>query len=72
MYNSYSSYASIHASQRKYAEQISFNNQLTWEVSELQQEVLHIREFPKKLCELVANCKDIYQDIFSILQVMPS
>ncbi|XP_073031375.1 kinesin-like protein KIN-7N [Primulina eburnea] len=53
---------------RKYAEQVSFNNQVTREVSELQREVRHIREFPQNLCELVTNCKDIYKDVFSILQ----
>ncbi|XP_073125716.1 kinesin-like protein KIN-7N [Henckelia pumila] len=53
---------------REYAEQVSFNNQLTREVSELQQEVLHIREFPQNLREIVANCKDAYKGVFSILQ----
>ncbi|XP_073021338.1 kinesin-like protein KIN-7N isoform X2 [Primulina eburnea] len=53
---------------REYAEQVSFNSQLTREVSELQQEVLHIREFPQNLREIVSNGKDIYKDVFSILQ----
>ncbi|KZV54523.1 kinesin-related protein 11 [Dorcoceras hygrometricum] len=53
---------------RKYAEQVSFNNQLTREVSELQQEFLYIREFPQHLCEIVANCKNVYKDVFSMLQ----
>ncbi|XP_073304837.1 kinesin-like protein KIN-7N [Primulina huaijiensis] len=53
---------------REYAEQVSFNSQLTREVSELQQEALHIREFPQNLREIASNCKDIYKDVFSILQ----
>ncbi|KAI3465239.1 hypothetical protein Pfo_021902 [Paulownia fortunei] len=53
---------------RKYAEEVSFNNQLTREISELQQELLLIREIPQNLHETMTNCKDIYKDVLSILQ----
>ncbi|KAK6160589.1 hypothetical protein DH2020_003970 [Rehmannia glutinosa] len=53
---------------RKYVEETSFNNQLTREISELQQEILLIRQIPQNLHETVTNCKDMYKDIFSILQ----
>ncbi|KAK4428708.1 Kinesin-like protein KIN-7N [Sesamum alatum] len=54
--------------QRKYAEQVSFNSQLTREISELQEEILQTQGIPQNLHETVTNCKDIYKDICSILQ----
>ncbi|XP_058069699.1 kinesin-like protein KIN-7N isoform X2 [Magnolia sinica] len=48
--------------------QITLNNQLLEEISELQQESLLIREIPQRMCESVATCKDIYKDILSIMQ----
>ncbi|KAG8377453.1 hypothetical protein BUALT_Bualt08G0034600 [Buddleja alternifolia] len=53
---------------RKYFEQMSFNNQITTEISELLEEILLIRKIPQNLHETVTNCKDMYKDIFSILQ----
>lgn len=53
----------------KYAEQVSLNNQLTRDISELQQEILLVREIPQYLLETVTNSKDIYNDVFSIIQV---
>lgn len=55
----------------KYMEQTSFNNELTREISELQEEVLRIRELPQTLLTAVTNCKDTYNDLISGLEVMP-
>ncbi|KAL0439297.1 UNVERIFIED_CONTAM: Kinesin-like protein KIN-7N [Sesamum latifolium] len=52
----------------KYAEQESFNSQLTREISELQEEMLLIQGIPQNLHETVTNCKEIYKDVCSILQ----
>lgn len=48
---------------------MSFNNQLTGEISELQVEMLRLQEIPRNLHEAVTNCKDIYKDVFSVFQV---
>ncbi|XP_055835682.1 kinesin-like protein KIN-7N [Solanum dulcamara] len=53
---------------RLHTEQVSLNKQLTSELSELQQEALLIREIPQRLCESVTTCKDIYKDVFSVIQ----
>ncbi|KAM3305078.1 hypothetical protein P3S67_011944 [Capsicum chacoense] len=53
---------------RDHTEQVSLNKQLKSEVSELQQEALLIREIPQRLCEPVTTCKDIYKDVFSVIQ----
>ncbi|XP_042046839.1 kinesin-like protein KIN-7N [Salvia splendens] len=53
---------------RKYTEQVSFNDQLTREKSELQLEILTAREVPRKLLETVTHCKGIHNDVFSIIQ----
>ncbi|KAK9270679.1 hypothetical protein L1049_026261 [Liquidambar formosana] len=53
---------------RNHSEQVLLNNQLMGEISELQQEASLIREIPGRLCESVANCKDIYKDVMSIMQ----
>ncbi|XP_060199294.1 kinesin-like protein KIN-7N [Lycium barbarum] len=53
---------------RQHAEQVSVNKQLMSEVSELQQEALLIHEIPQRLCESVTTCKDIYKDVFSVIQ----
>lgn len=42
------------------------------EVSELQQEALLIREIPQRFCASVTTCKDLYKDVFSVIQVMPT
>lgn len=55
--------------QRKHAEQIMLNHQLMDEISELQQEAKLIQEIPQRLSESVGNCKDVYEDILSIVQV---
>lgn len=55
--------------QMNHTEQVTLNNQLTKEISELQQEALLIQEVPWALFESVTNCKDVYKDIFSVLQV---
>lgn len=39
------------------------------EISELQQEAQLVREIPQQLLESVANCKDMYNDVLSTLQV---
>ncbi|XP_077233887.1 P-loop containing nucleoside triphosphate hydrolases superfamily protein [Tasmannia lanceolata] len=51
-----------------HVEQLSLNNQLMSEISELQQEFLLIREIPQRMSESVSNCKDTYKDTLSILQ----
>ncbi|KAL3371797.1 hypothetical protein AABB24_008367 [Solanum stoloniferum] len=53
---------------RHHTEQVSLNRQLMSEVSELQQEALLIREIPQRLCESVTTCKDLYKDVFSVIQ----
>lgn len=53
---------------RHHTGQVSLNKQLTSKVSELQQEALLIREIPQRLCESVTTCKDIYKDVFSVIQ----
>ncbi|KAL0325354.1 UNVERIFIED_CONTAM: Kinesin-like protein KIN-7N [Sesamum radiatum] len=53
---------------RKHAEQVSFNSQLTREISELQEEMLLIQGIPQNLHETVTNCKETYKDLCSILQ----
>ncbi|KAL3617867.1 hypothetical protein CASFOL_038188 [Castilleja foliolosa] len=53
---------------RNYSNEVSFNNQLTTEISELQQEILLVRQIHRNLHEAVTNCKDIHKDVFSILQ----
>lgn len=60
-----------YVSQRNHMEQILLNKQLTGEISELQREAQLIREIPHRLCESVANCKEIYKDVMSIMQVNP-
>ncbi|KAL2454392.1 P-loop containing nucleoside triphosphate hydrolase superfamily protein [Abeliophyllum distichum] len=52
----------------KHMEQVMLNNQLTQEMSELQQEALLIQEVPRALLESVTNCKDVYKDILSVLE----
>ncbi|GFQ00905.1 kinesin-related protein 4 [Phtheirospermum japonicum] len=53
---------------RRYTNEVSFNNQLTREISELQQEIMLVRQIPQNLHEAVTNCKDIHKDVFSVLQ----
>ncbi|KAF8404845.1 hypothetical protein HHK36_009734 [Tetracentron sinense] len=54
--------------ERKHSKQLLLNDQLVEEISELQQESLLIQEIPQMLCEAVANCKDLYKYILSIMQ----
>ncbi|XP_062164418.1 kinesin-like protein KIN-7N [Alnus glutinosa] len=54
--------------ERKHAEQILLNHRLMDDISELQQEAKLMREIPKRLSESVSNCKDIYEDVLSIIQ----
>ncbi|KAG5612939.1 hypothetical protein H5410_024220 [Solanum commersonii] len=56
------------ALRRHHTEQVSLNKQLMSEVSELQQEALLICEIPQRLCESVTICKDLYKDVFSVIQ----
>ncbi|XP_057794295.1 kinesin-like protein KIN-7N [Salvia miltiorrhiza] len=53
---------------RKYSEQVSFNDQLTKEKSELQLEILPTLVVPQKLLETVTHCKGIHNEVFSIIQ----
>ncbi|EOY15670.1 P-loop containing nucleoside triphosphate hydrolases superfamily protein isoform 1 [Theobroma cacao] len=54
--------------QRKHAEQIQLNDRLMGELTELKQEALFVRKMPQRLCESVASCKDIYEDVLSKMQ----
>ncbi|XP_021284617.1 kinesin-like protein KIN-7N isoform X2 [Herrania umbratica] len=58
--------------QRKHAEQIQLNDRLMGELSELKQEALLVRKMPQRLCESVASCKDIYDDVLSKMQSFAS
>ncbi|KAH9699112.1 kinesin-like protein KIN-7N [Citrus sinensis] len=49
--------------QRKYSEEKILNARLTGEISELRQEVLVIREIPRRLYESVVSSKDFYEDL---------
>ncbi|KAL0888998.1 hypothetical protein Bca101_012981 [Brassica carinata] len=49
--------------QVKFNEQVVMNNKLMEDISELKQEMLHMKEIPKRLYESVANCKDVYKDV---------
>lgn len=55
--------------QRKYSEEKILNDRLTGEISELRQEVLVIREIPRRLCESVVSCKDFYEDLLYTMKV---
>ncbi|KAG9440639.1 hypothetical protein H6P81_020804 [Aristolochia fimbriata] len=50
------------------ARQLLINNQLMAEVSELQEELLLVRQIPQKMSEAVATCKETYMDICKIMQ----
>ncbi|XP_041020030.1 kinesin-like protein KIN-7N isoform X2 [Juglans microcarpa x Juglans regia] len=54
--------------ERKHAEQILLNHQLMDEISKIQQEAKLTQEIPKRLGESVECCKDIYEDVLSIIQ----
>ncbi|KAL0736957.1 hypothetical protein Bca4012_013167 [Brassica carinata] len=49
--------------QVKFNEQVVMNNKLMEDISELKQEMLHMKEIPKRLYESVANCKDVYKNV---------
>lgn len=55
--------------QRKYSEEKILNARLTGEISELRQEVLVIREIPRRLYESVVSCKDFYEDLLCSMKV---
>ncbi|XP_068654407.1 kinesin-like protein KIN-7N [Aristolochia californica] len=50
------------------ATQLLINNQLMDEISELQEELLLVRQIPQKMCEAVATCKETYKDLCKIMQ----
>lgn len=50
-------------------EQVSLNNQLVSELSEIQQEAQSLQEIPQRLSECAANCKNAYLDVLSMTQV---
>ncbi|XP_041021445.1 kinesin-like protein KIN-7N isoform X2 [Juglans microcarpa x Juglans regia] len=54
--------------EREHAEQILLNHRLMDDISGLQKEAKLILEMPKRLSKSVANCKDIYGDVLSIMQ----
>ncbi|CAI9115993.1 OLC1v1017027C1 [Oldenlandia corymbosa var. corymbosa] len=53
---------------RQQAEQISLNNQLIREVAVLQKEASDIHEIPQRMCASIVDCKNIYEDVLSVLQ----
>ncbi|KAJ8773251.1 hypothetical protein K2173_028428 [Erythroxylum novogranatense] len=52
----------------KHSEQVILNDRLMMEISELKQETQLFEELPKKLCESIADCKDMYKDVLLMLQ----
>ncbi|WZZ51100.1 hypothetical protein YC2023_051207 [Brassica napus] len=50
-------------SQVKFNEQVVMNNKLMENISELKQEMLHMKKIPERLYEPVANCKDVCKDV---------
>ncbi|GMH23207.1 hypothetical protein Nepgr_025050 [Nepenthes gracilis] len=57
-----------HELEEKHEEQVLLNNQLNRELGELQKEVQVIRDIPQMLCESATTCRDIYEDILSVVQ----
>jgi len=55
--------------QKRYREQVFLNNHLTKETEKLQGEAKLAREIPQMLCKSVGTCKEIYNDVLSIMQV---
>ncbi|CDY27279.1 BnaC04g18590D [Brassica napus] len=51
------------ALQVKFNEQVVMNNKLMENISELKQEMLHMKKIPERLYEPVANCKDVCKDV---------
>ncbi|KAF3578959.1 hypothetical protein DY000_02031247, partial [Brassica cretica] len=47
----------------KFNEQVVMNNKLMENISELKQEMLHMKKIPERLYESVANCKDVCKDV---------
>ncbi|KAL0771803.1 hypothetical protein Bca101_036954 [Brassica carinata] len=47
----------------KFNEQVVMNNKLMENISELKQEMLHMKKIPERLYEPVANCKDVCKDV---------
>lgn len=64
-----SEYLMYICSQKNYKEQVLINNKLTKEVKELQEEAKLTREIPQILSESLTTCKDIYNDVLSVMQV---
>lgn len=62
-------YVSIMYSQVKFNEQVVLNNKLMEEMSKLKHETLPMKEIPKRLCESVASCRDIYKDVIVTMKV---
>ncbi|KAL1218214.1 Kinesin-like protein KIN-7N [Cardamine amara subsp. amara] len=49
--------------QVNFNEQVLLNNKVMEEMSELKQEVLPMKEIPKRLSESVTSCRDVYNDV---------
>ncbi|OMO70846.1 hypothetical protein COLO4_28466 [Corchorus olitorius] len=58
--------------QRKHTEQTQLNDRLMGEISDLKQEALLVQEMPQRLCESLATCKDIFEDVLSKMQSLVS
>lgn len=56
-------------SQVKFNEQVVMNNKLMENISELKQEMLHMKKIPERLYEPVANCKDVCKDVIVTMKV---
>ncbi|XP_050214448.1 kinesin-like protein KIN-7N [Mercurialis annua] len=54
--------------QKKHSEQLSLNDHMREEISELKRQALEIREVPQTLCKSVTSCKEIYENILLTLQ----
>lgn len=53
-------------------EQLLINERLLREISDLQEQARVFQEIPQRLSESVVNCKDVYSEIFAIMQVKSS
>lgn len=53
-------------------EQVLLNDKLKKDVMELEKMAKLSREVPQMLCESVTTCKDIYNDVLSVMQVTNS
>ncbi|XP_021728458.1 kinesin-like protein KIN-7N [Chenopodium quinoa] len=54
--------------EKNHRDQVLLNNNLTKEITELREEAKLTREIPQMLFDSVTTCKDIYNDVLSVMQ----